>query len=147
MSLSQRINEDLKKAMKAKDAPRVSCLRMLKTAIKNKQVERGESLKDEEIQSVVSSLIRKGKEAVDGFKQGQRDDLVAQEEQDIKILYEYLPDQLTPDQIEENLKEIISDVSASGLKDMGKVMKAAMDRMAGKVQGKEVNTIARKLLS
>jgi len=133
--------------MKAKDAPRVSCLRMLKTAIKNKQVERGESLKDEEIQSVVSSLIRKGKEAVDGFKQGQRDDLVAQEEQDIKILYEYLPDQLTPDQIEENLKEIISDVSASGLKDMGKVMKAAMDRMAGKVQGKEVNTIARKLLS
>ena len=147
MPLSQKIIEDLKQAMKAKNTSRISCLRLLKTALKNKQVEKRRELEDEEIQTVISSLIRKGQEAAKEFRGGNRLDLAAKEEEEIKILYEYLPEQLTPADIEKNLKEIISELSATSLQDLGKVMKAAMARMAGKAQGKEVNEIARKLLS
>jgi len=147
MSLSQKIIEDLKVAMKAKDTLRVSCLRMLKTALKNKQVEKGHELEDEEIQAVISSLVRKGQEAAKEFREGNRQDLATKEEEEIKIYHEYLPEQFTPADIEKVLKEIISELSATSPKDLGKVMKTAMARMAGKVQGKEVNEIARKLLS
>ena len=147
MSLSQKIIEDLKRAMKAKDTTRVSCLRMLKTALKNKQVEKGRDLEEKEIQAVISSLVRKGQEAAKEFKEGDRPDLATKEEGEIKIYYEYLPEQLTPADIEKILKEVISESSATGMKDLGTVMKAAMSRMGGQAQGKEVNEIARKLLS
>jgi uncharacterized protein YqeY len=147
MSLEDRIVQELKAAMKAKDELRVSCLRMLKTAMKNKQVERGEKLKDEDIEGIISSLVRKGQEASEEYKKGGREDLAAKEEEEIKILYDYLPEQLSSVDIENILKEIISELSVSSPKDLGKVMKVAMARMAGKAQGKEVNEIARKLLS
>lgn len=147
MSLFQKITGDLQEAMKAKQISRVSCLRMLKTALKHKQVEKGRELEDEEAQNVIFSLIRKGQEAAKEFRQAARLDLATKEEEEVKILYEYLPEQLTSADIEKNLKGIISEISAAGLKDMGKVMKAAMAQMAGKVQGKEVNEIARRLLS
>lgn len=147
MSLEKNITEDLKMAMKAKDEIRVACLRMLKTSLKNKQIELGHQLNDEEIQRIVSSLIKKGQEAAKEFRQGGREDLAIKEEKEIKILYDYLPEQLTPEEIEKSLKEIISELSAESPKDLGKVMKAAMARLAGKAQGKEVNEIARKLLS
>lgn len=110
-------------------------------------MEKGRELEDTEVQGVISSLVRKGQEAAEEFRKGNRPDLAAKEEAEIEILHAYLPEQLSPGEIEENLKEIISELSASSLKDMGKVMKAAMARMAGRVQGKEVNEIARKLLS
>lgn len=147
MSISQKITADLKEAMKAKDDRRVSCLRMLKTSLKNKQVEKGDELIDEEIQTLIASLIRKCQEAAKEFRRGSREDLAVKEEEEIKILYGYLPEQLTPEDIEKNLEEIFSELSASSLKDLGKVMKVAMARMAGKAQGKEVNEIARRLLS
>lgn len=147
MSLAQKIIDDLKKAMKARDELRVSCLRMLKTSLKNKQVEKGQELTDEEIEKIISSLIRKGQEAAKEFRQGDREDLVAKEEAEIKVFYGYLPQQVTTTEIEKNLREIISDLSATGMKDLGKVMKVAMSQMSGKAQGKEVNEIARKLLS
>ena len=147
MSLNQKIAEDLKQAMKAKESLRLSCLRMLKAALKNLQVEKGRELDEEEIQSVISSMIRKGKEAAKEFRSGNREDLAVKEEQEIDILYEYLPQQLTPKQIEANVREIISELSAEGPRDMGKVMKAAMARMSGLAQGKEVTEIAKKLLT
>lgn len=137
----------LKEAMKAKDLLRISCIRMLKTSLKHKQAERGEILRDEEIQSLISSLIRKGREAAEEFRKGGREDLAVKEEGEVAILYGYLPDQIKPDEIERVLKEVISELSADGLKDLGKVMKAAMNRIAGRAQGKEVNEIARRLLS
>ena len=146
MSLSQKITEDLKLAMKARDELRISCLRMIKTSMKNKQVELGHPLDDDEIQAIISSQIRKGKESVEEFDRGGRKDLVEKEENEIRILYEYLPEQIPLDQIEKNLKEIISEVGAENLKDLGKVMKVAMTRMTGKVQGREVNEIAKRLL-
>ena len=147
MSLEDRIVQELTAAMKAKDELRISCLRMLKTAMKNKQVERGEKLKDEDIEGIISSLVRKGQEASEEYKKGGREDLAFKEEEEIKILYDYLPEQLSSVDIENILKEIISELSVSSPKDLGKVMKVAMARMAGKAQGKEVNEIARKLLS
>ena len=149
MSLSDKIIEDLKSAIKSKDEIRVSSLRLLKAALKNKQVEKGKGheLNDEEIQAVISSFTRKGKEAAVEFRRGGREDLALKEEQEIKILSEYMPRQLTPEEIEKTLREIISELSAESSKDLGKVMKAAMARMAGQAQGKEVNEIARKILS
>jgi len=145
-SLVERIAQDLKGALKAKDEARVSCLRMLKAAVTNEQGRRTEPLKDEDVQSVIQSMIRKGQEAAMEFRKGHREDLAAKEEGEVKIFGGYLPQQLAPAEIEKVLKEIIAEVSASGPKDLGKVMKAAMGRLAGKVQGKEVNEIAKKLL-
>ena len=133
--------------MKARDEMRLSCLRLLKTSIKHKQVEKGEELKDEDIEAIISSAIRKGQEAAQEFNKGNREDLAAKEEAEIKILYDYLPKQLDSVEIEKIIKEIITELSIDSPKDLGKVMKAAMARMAGKAQGKEVNEIARRLLS
>ncbi|MFH1243412.1 MAG: GatB/YqeY domain-containing protein [Pseudomonadota bacterium] len=147
MQFNDKITEDLKKAMKEKDQVRTSCLRMLKAALKNKQVEKGRELEDEEIHATISSLVKKGKEAIIEFRAGGREDLALKEEEEVKIFYEYLPQQLGPEEIEKTLREIISELSVTGPKDLGKVMKVAMARMAGQVQGKQVNEIARKLLS
>ncbi len=147
MSLSQKITEDLKDAIRAKDELRVSCLRMLKTSLKNKQVEKGSELTDEEVQAVISTLVRRGKEAATEFQKGGRKDLAEKEQEELKIFYEYLPEQLSDEEIENTLRGIISELSASGPRDMGKVMKTAMARMAGRAEGKKVSEIARKLLS
>ena len=147
MPIEEKITNDLKAAMKAKDEMRLSCLRLLKTSIKHKQVEKGEELKDEDIEAIISSAIRKGQEAAQEFNKGNREDLAAKEEAEIKILYDYLPKQLDSVEIEKIIKEIITELSIDSPKDLGKVMKAAMVRMAGKAQGKEVSEIARRLLS
>ena len=146
MSLDEKIVEDLKKAMKEKDTLRLSCLRMLKSALKNLQVEKQRKLKDEEIQGVISSLIKKGKESAKEFKNAGREDLALKEETEVTIFYDYLPRQLTPEDVEKILREIISELSAEKPSVLGKVMKIAMPRMAGKAQGKEVNEIAKRLL-
>jgi len=147
MSFDEKIVEDLKKAMKAKDALRLSCLRMLKTALKNLQVDKQRKLRDEEIQGVISSLIKKGKESATEFRNAGREELALKEETEVAIFYGYMPRQLTPEDMENTLREIISELSAENLSDLGKVMKVAMPRMAGKAQGKEVNEIAKRLLA
>jgi uncharacterized protein YqeY len=146
MSLNEKIAQDLKAAIKAKNQIRVSCLRMLKTSVKNKEVENRRKLEDEEIRAIISSSVRKSKEAIEEFRRGNREDLALKETEEINILYEYLPRQLSSEEIEEILREIISDLSASGPKDLGKVMKSAMARMAGEAEGGAVNEIARRLL-
>jgi uncharacterized protein YqeY len=144
--LVEKIAQDLKEAIKAKDEFRVSCLRVLKAAVTNEQGRRTQPLKDEDVQAVIQSLVRKGQEATVEFRKGLREDMAAKEEGEVKILSGYLPQQLAPAEIENVLKEIIAEVSATGPKDLGRVMKAAMGRLAGKVQGKEVNEIAKRLL-
>jgi uncharacterized protein YqeY len=145
-SLVEKIAQGLKEAMKAKDELRLSCLRVLKATVTNEQGRRTQPLKDEDVQAVIQSLIRKGQEAAVEFRKGRREDMAAKEEAEVKILSGYLPQQLAPAEIENVLKEIIAEISASGSKDLGKVMKAAMGRLSGKVQGKEVNEIAKRLL-
>jgi uncharacterized protein YqeY len=147
MSFNDRITEDLKNAIKGKNPVRTSCLRMLKASLKNKQIEKGRELTDEETQAIISSLIRKNKEAIREFRNGGREDLASKEEEEVRIFYDYLPQQLSQEEIEKTIREIIAEIAAVSQKDLGKIMKLAMARMAGKAQGKEVNEIARKLLS
>ena len=147
MSLDEKIVEDLKKAMKEKDAVRLSCMRMLKTALKNLQVDKQRKLKDEEVQGVIFSLIKKGKESANEFRNAGREDIALKEETEVAIFYGYMPQQLTPEEIEKTLREIILELPAEKPSDLGKVMKTAMPRMAGKAQGKEVNEIVRRLLA
>ena len=147
MPLTEKIVQDLKEAMKTRDEFRTSCLRMLKAAIKNEQVARGHELIDEEVQGVLQSLIRKGGDAAGEFRAGNREAMALKEEKEVAFFREYLPEQLGPEEIERVLREVIAEVSAQGSKDLGKVMKAAMPRMAGKAQGKAVIEIAGKLLN
>ena len=147
MPLVEKIAQELKDAMKARDEFRVSCLRMAKTALKNEQVAIGHELNDDEAQAVLLTLIRKGQDAAKEFRAGNRESMALKEEREVEIFYEYLPKQLGPEEIERILREVIAEVSAQGPKDLGKVMKAVMPRVAGKAQGKEVNEIARRLLN
>jgi len=147
VTLNDTIILDLKKAIKEQDKARLSVLRNIKTAIKNKQVALGQDLNDEHIIGVISSEIKKSKEAIEKFIQGSRQDLVEKEEAEIKILSAYLPPQLTSEEIKGLVNQVIEELSAKGPKDLGIVMKSAMAKLAGKADGREVNRIARELLS
>jgi hypothetical protein len=148
MGVYETIGDDLTKALKARDTERVSVLRGLKAAIKNKQVElRSEDLTDEQIYGVVRSEGKKRKEAIEKFTEGSRPDLADKEESELTILSDYLPRQLSEEEIKEVLAQVIEEVSASSPKDLGKVMKSAMAKFAGTADGREVNRLARELLS
>ena len=125
MSLNEKLLDDLKEAMKSRNAARLSCLRMLKAALKNKQVEKGKPLDDREFQAVVSSLVRKNKESIEEFTRAGRLDLAEKESAELEVLHEYLPQQLTPEQIEAEVQGVIAELGASGPKDLGRVMKTA----------------------
>ena len=147
MSLYDDIIIDSKKALKEQDKEKLSVLRGLKSAIKNKQVALRQELTDDQIMGVISSEIKKGKEAIEKFGQGSRQDLVKKEEAEIKILSKYLPPQLSIEEIKGLLTQVIEEISASSPKDLGKVMKSAMAKLAGRADGHEVNRIARELLT
>ena len=147
MSLYDDITQDLTSAIKGRDTLRMSVLRGLKTAIKNKQVELRQDLNEDQIRGVISSEIKKRKEAIEVFNQGSRPDLADKEEAELKILSGYLPPQLSGEEIKEILAHVIEEISASGPKDLGRVMKSAMPKLAGRADGREVNQLARELLS
>ena len=148
MGLYEAIIGDLTKAIKGRDKERLSVLRGLKAGIKNKQVElRLEDLTDEQIFGVIKSEVKKRKEAIEKFVEGSRQDLAAKEEAELTMLSEYLPPQLSEEEIKEILAQVIQEVSASGPKDLGKVMKSAMAKFEGRADGREVNRLARELLS
>ena len=148
MGLYEAIIGDLTKAIKGRDKERLSVLRGLKAGIKNKQVElRLEGLTDEQIFGVIKSEVKKRKEAIEKFVEGSRQDLAAKEEAELTMLSEYLPPQLSEEEIKEILAQVIQEVSASGPKDLGKVMKSAMAKFEGRADGREVNRLARELLS
>jgi uncharacterized protein len=147
MSLMQDIEEGFKKALKTQDKMRLSALRMLRAALKNKEIERRGKLEDTEIISVIKGLIRQGKEAVEQFEKGGRVDLSEKEKAEIEIFSGFLPVQATPLEIEESIDQIILEQKASGIKDMGKVMKAAMTRLAGRAEGQTIQAIVKQRLS
>jgi uncharacterized protein YqeY len=147
MSLYDDIVADLKKSLKDQHKERLSVLRGLKTAIKNKQVELREQPTDDQIRGVISSEIKKRKEAIEQFGQGSRQDLVEKEENELKILSSYLPPQLSTEEIKGILTQAIEEISATSPKDLGRVMKSVMPKLAGRADGREVNRIARELLS
>jgi len=147
MGLGQNIEEAFKEALKGQDKIKLSALRMLRAALKNKEVEKRRKLDDGETLSVIKGLIRQGKEAFEQFEKGGRPDLAEKEKAEMKIYSTFMPAQATLTEIEECINQIISEVQASGIKDMGKVMKSATARLAGRAEGQTIQAIVKQKLS
>jgi len=147
MSISERLSEDLKKALKAGEKDTLSVIRMIKAAVKNKEIEKGGSLSDEEFYSVLMSLARQRKESIEQFSKGGRHDLAEKEERELSITQSYLPRQLTEGELEEVIKDAIKETGAGSQKDMGNVMKFIMSKIKGQVDGKLVSELVKKILS
>jgi uncharacterized protein YqeY len=145
--MRDKVNADMTAAMKAKDAPRLSALRMLKAAIMNKGIEKGHDLDDAEVLQVVSSLVKQRRDSIEQFAKAGRTDLVDKETGEIAVLEQYLPPAASATEIEAAVTEAIAATGAASPKDMGKVMKAVMPMLAGKnADGKVVNDIVRRKL-
>ena len=147
MTLTEKVNAEISAAMKAKDAPRLSALRMVKAAIMNKEVEKSRGLEDAEVLQVLGSLVKQRRDSIDQFAKAGRTDLVDKETAEIRVLEEYLPPAASAEEIDAAVAEAIAETGAASAKDMGKVMKAVMPKLAGKnADGKTVNeTVRRKL--
>jgi uncharacterized protein YqeY len=147
MSLANRISNDIAAAMKAKDAARLSALRMLKAAVMNKGVEKNRDLDDGEVLQVIASLVKQRRDSIEQFANAGRTDLVAKETAELAVLNEYLPAAATSEEIEAAVDAAIAETGAASPKDMGKVMKAVMPRLAGKnADGRAVNETVRRRL-
>jgi uncharacterized protein YqeY len=146
MTTAERIAEDFKNALKSGDKERLSILRMVKSAAKNREIEKGSSLTEEDIQEILRTFIKRGRESIDQFSKAGRDDLAKKEKEEVDALQSYLPQQLSGDEVEELIKDVIHETGAAGVKDMGRVMKAVMDKAKGRVDGKTVNEFVRRML-
>lgn len=147
MSLQETILNQLVAATKEKDAVRVGTLRLLRAAIKNREVELQADLDDQEILRLIRTQIKQRKEAIRQFKDGGRDDLVNKEEQELAVLMSFMPEQLSVEAINDVVTVVIRELGAKDMKDMGKVMKTVMAKLAGSADGKVVSEIVRKQLS
>jgi len=147
MNLNEQIGADITAAMKAKDAAKLSALRMLKAAVMTKSVEKKSDLSDAEVLQVVASLVKQRRDSIEQFSNAGRADLVAKETGDLVVLERYLPPAATAEEIEAAVVAAIAESGATTPKDMGKVMKAVMPKLAGKnADGKAVNEAVRRTL-
>ena len=147
MSLRDRLSEDLKLAMKARDQLRMDVIRMIKAAVLNKEVEMKKDLDDAEMSRIMTTMIKQRKESVEQYEKGQRAELAAKERQEISIIESYLPKALSADELEQIVNAVIRETSATSARDMGAVMKAVMTRLAGQpVDGKQISDLVRSKL-
>ena len=147
MAFIDQLSEDLVAAMRAKDALRLGALRMAKAALMNREVEKGRALEEPEAEQVIASLIKQRRDSIEQFTKGGRTDLSAREAAEITMLEAYLPPAVDPAVVEAAVDAVITETGASGAKDLGRVMKGVMARMAGQtVDGKVVNELVRKKL-
>lgn len=146
MSLKDQLNESMKTAMKARDDLRLSAVRMVRSMVKNREIDQKKELNDQEIIEVISTLVKQRRESIRMYREGNRPDLVEKEEAELEVLLGFLPAQLTTAEIEALVDRIISETGAQGAKDMGRVMKALTPLTAGKADGKTVSdTVKQKL--
>jgi uncharacterized protein YqeY len=147
MSFIDRLSQDIAAAMRSREPVRLGALRMAKAALMNREVERGKALDDAESQQVIASLIKQRRDSIEQFRNGGRDDLADKEAAEIAILEAYVPPPLDSAAIERIVDEVIKETGAAGAKDLGRVMKAVMPRLAGQtVEGRTVNEIVRRKL-
>ena len=147
MSITDTVTADIAAAMKAKDAARLSPLRMLKAAIMNKSVEKGRDLDDAEALQVVASLVKQRRDSIEEFTKGGRADLVEKETKEIQVLQAYLPPAASQEEIDAAVAAAIAETGAASPRDIGKVMKAVMPKLAGAhADGRSVNESVRRQL-
>lgn len=147
MSMKERLMQDLKQAMKDKDIIKKNVVQMIRASIlqveKDKQIELG----DEEVINIISKEGKKRRDALEDYKKSGREDLVKQIEEEINIINEYLPKQLTKEELTTEIEKIIEELQATSIKDMGKVMKLAKEKIGAKSDGKSINEVVKSLLN
>ncbi len=144
--LKQRLTDNLKQALKEKDKVRRSVIRLVMAAIQNAEIARQAALDDADILGVITKEVRQRHESIEAFKQGNRPDLMAQEEAELAILQEYLPQQMTRDEIIAKARRVIEEVGAQGPSDKGKVMPKLIAQLRGRADGREINSVVTELL-
>jgi uncharacterized protein YqeY len=147
MSLKEQISEDMKSAMRAKEAERLSTIRMLLAAIKQKEVDERITLDDAGVVGIVDKLIKQRRDSIAAFEQAGRTDLVDKESAEVKVLEAYLPQRLSAEEIAAEVQRIVAELGAAGPGDMGKVMGAAKTRLAGKAEMGQVSAAVKQALS
>lgn len=147
MSLKDRITEDMKSAMKAKEADRLSTIRMLLAAVKQKEVDERITLDDTALVGIVDKLIKQRKDSIAAFQQAGRTDLVDKETAEVRVLEAYLPQRLSADQIAAQVAALVAELGAAGPGDMGRVMGAAKQRFAGQADMGLVSAAVKQVLS
>lgn len=149
MTLTEQIQKDLVDAMKSRNEARLSCLRMMKTALKNREIEKMAALDEKESLQVLSTLIKQRKESVEQFRKGGRDEMADREQAEIALIESYMPKAAGEEEIVAGVRAVISEMGAPTMKDMGNVMKNVMARFQGagiRVDGKQVSeTVKREL--
>ena len=147
MAIVDQVDKDLVAALKAQEALKLSVLRMMKAALVNRRIQLGKAVDDGEAAAVLRTLVKQRRESVEAYRKGSRDDLADKEEAEIKIVEAYLPAGASEAEIDEAVTAAIAETGATGAKDLGKVMKAAMAKLAGKnADGKRVNEKVRSKL-
>ena len=146
MSLKQRLSEESKDALRGGQKVRLGTLRLLAAAVKNKEVEVGHELDDEEFVQVAQKEAKQRRESIEAYEKGGRDDLVAREREELEVLSDYVPAGLTDDQLDAIVEETVAAVGASGPGDMGKVMGAVMAKVKGRADGRQVQERVRARL-
>ncbi len=147
MSLEEKILEEMKQAMKANDKVRLSAIRMIRSSLKNREIELRRKLEDEDIFKVIQGMVRKGEESIELFLAGGRNDLVEKEKAEIEVFKSFLPQPISQEEILRIIDETIQETQASSMKDLGKVMKAVMPKLGGKADGKVINQLVKERLS
>jgi uncharacterized protein YqeY len=147
MSIKDQLNESMKTAMKARDTLRLSAVRMVRSMIKNREIDQKIELDDQAIIEVISTLAKQRRESIRMYQEGNRPDLVEKEEAELAILLEFLPAQLSAEEISGLIDRIIAETGAQGAKDMGKVMKLLAPLTAGKADGKTVSEAVKQKLA
>ncbi len=144
--LTETIRAELTAAMKARDAERLSTLRMLQSAFKYQQIESGHELSDEEAMTVIRKAVKQRLDSIEQYTKGNRPELAEKERREMELLKTWLPPELTDEEIEAGIREIVASTGAQSKKDMGKVMKEASARYKGRVDGKKIQEIVSRLL-
>ncbi len=145
-ALKQKLTDDLKQAMRGRDRLRSSVIRLIMAAIKNAEIAKQASLDEADILGIITKEARQRKESIEAFRQGDRQDLVAQEEAELAILKDYLPRQISRDEIIAYARKVIDQVGAQGPRDKGKVMTQLIPQLKGKADGREINAVVTELL-
>jgi uncharacterized protein len=146
MALRERLSDEMKEAMKAKDSLRLSSIRLIRSAVKNKDIELKREIAEQEIVEVIATLVKQRRESIRLFSEAGRQDLVEKEEKELAVLLGFLPQQLSREAVAELVDRAIAECGAQGGKDMGRVMKALMPHVAGRADGKMVSDIVKEKL-
>jgi len=147
MSFKEIVETELMKAAKQQDKVRLSTLRLVKSALHNKEIDLHRDLNETEVMQLLSTMVKQRKDSIEQFSRGGREDLVQKEEQELQIIQAFMPQQLSEEMLDAEIDKAIQEAQATSIKDMGKVMKVLMPKVTGKADGKVVNELLKAKLS